>query len=355
MCRMILPLLSLVFVAACSMPYKKPEITPGTAVVPGIRQTLESQAVDGVDVVSVHGMCSHSLDSWAKPAHEELAAAFGEQPGELAPVSGVPGLYRASISVGDKDVRHYLVTWSDVSAAAKKTLCYDNRDLPGDYDGACSAASSRYPFHRADYNNLFKVTLLNDCLSDVTFYLGNEGGRAIRGRVRDALAAVTEQRGEDSDVPLFFVTESLGSAIVKDALTKPDGEVTTQKLLDLALAFAPTEVVYMAANQLPLLALADADVSPCGLADFLTQTLRSANAREAGLDTSREILAVAFTDPNDLLSYTLQPDDCPLAINVIVSNARTWFGKIENPLPAHTGYLDEAAVWKLIVDGGRGR
>ncbi len=64
------------------------------------------------------------------------------------------------------------------------------------------------------------------------------------------------------------------------------------------------------------------------------------------------------TDPNDQFSYRLtykalgeDPERIAL-FNVIVSNAKTYFGLAENPYPAHTGYWQNAEVRKLVLEGG---
>lgn len=350
--KTLLLLTGLALVAACSTPFETPRIVPATLVVPGIGDTLDAPGVTGVDVISIHGMCNHTLDSWARPAHRELARAFGVPPGDVVAVPAVPGLFRATLDVDGKEVRHYSIVWSGTSAPAKRTLCYDNGDYPDDYGGVCDSGSRQYPFTRAKYNNRFKVTLLNDCLSDVTFYLG-EGGKAVRAVVRDALSAIREERRGRDSAPLFFISESLGSKIIHDALMVPEGAFTKTSLADLALAFVPTEIVYMAANQLPLLNLAKADPAEldCGLVDLLNAKRDSRAPRNAEPQTDGEIVLIAFTDPNDLLSYSLDRESCPGHVSVLVSNSPTWFGKIENPLAAHTDYLDNEAVWKLIVDG----
>src|SRR5271166_233740 len=64
---------------------------------------------------------------------------------------------------------------------------------------------------------------------------------------------------------------------------------------------------------------------------------------------------VAFTDPNDLLSYRLLPPVVDLArarlINVIASNAETWLGFLERPDTAHCGYTLNRTVIGLITQG----
>ena len=64
---------------------------------------------------------------------------------------------------------------------------------------------------------------------------------------------------------------------------------------------------------------------------------------------------VAFTDPNDLLSYRLIPSVLDVArarlINVIGSNETTWLGFLERPDTAHCGYTWNATVIGLIAHG----
>ena len=64
---------------------------------------------------------------------------------------------------------------------------------------------------------------------------------------------------------------------------------------------------------------------------------------------------VVFTDPNDVVSYRLVPSVQDLArarlIDVIGSNATTWFGYIERPDNAHCGYKWNHTVIGLIALG----
>jgi len=67
------------------------------------------------------------------------------------------------------------------------------------------------------------------------------------------------------------------------------------------------------------------------------------------------LLLTRFTDPNDLLSYRLLParyaaPDVAVA-DVLVSNARTWLGLVEDPVAAHLDYLENPEVGELIACG----
>ncbi|MGH8121864.1 MAG: hypothetical protein ACREPT_03745 [Rudaea sp.] len=214
-----------------------------------------------------------------------------------------------------------------------------------------------------------------------------------------------------SQTAYFFVTHSLGSRLVYDTLLGLIGtDVTTS-----AGTFANAEItassesvknfivqtasIYMMANQLPLLGLAYEDGThtsadgPVPYELFMSRSPISATpggapmqnaplasvARKANLKSSVGALAdlrmqyankqrqpvdtlkvVAFSDPNDLLSWGipkwyLRPvDESRPAVeftNVYLQNSPHWLGLIENPAPAHANYFVNDEVWRVIVCG----
>jgi hypothetical protein len=120
----------------------------------------------------------------------------------------------------------------------------------------------------------------------------------------------------------------------------------------------------MAGNQLPILGLAEQ--SAAAQRAIATQDMRVADALQRFLelrrrqpnrraDTLQRLAVVAFTDPNDLLSYRLLParyaaPDVAVA-DVLVSNDSTWLGLIENPVTAHLDYLANPDVGTMIACG----
>lgn len=84
-----------------------------------------------------------------------------------------------------------------------------------------------------------------------------------------------------------------------------------------------------------------------------------AHARELFAPLNPPMTVVAFSDPNDLLTYRLTPaslakhlDDFRV-INVIVSNDTTVLGYIERPDTAHCGCTWNAHVYELLARGYR--
>jgi hypothetical protein len=132
----------------------------------------------------------------------------------------------------------------------------------------------------------------------------------------------------------------------------------------------------MLANQIPLLGLARPPLVPGGVhtlvntphrADSMATALRAISAarerqrsrselREGAPPTVKPTL-IAFTDPNDLLSYRIPPDDIAVlgndaaVVNVITSNSATVFGYVENPLAAHTTNSGNDDVPALMFQG----
>lgn len=75
---------------------------------------------------------------------------------------------------------------------------------------------------------------------------------------------------------------------------------------------------------------------------------------------SSSLKIVAFSDPNDLLSwgipkwYQQQSDSTEAGIeftNVYVHNAKRWFGLVEMPGDAHSNYFVSPDVWRVIQCG----
>jgi hypothetical protein len=166
-----------------------------------------------------------------------------------------------------------------------------------------------------------------------------------------------------------FVSHSLGSRIVIDGLQKiaeilgdtNDKEHISQKQKMLAFAMQhKTLPLYMMSNQLPMLQLGRA------LPEVHNQ--KKAYCSPQGKLYSKRILSktpiIAFSDPNDLLSYAIpqkfadQYLDSRLCfevtnININVATVYDIFGlgKVANPLDAHVGYDTDDRVIGLIAKG----
>ena len=377
-------LLSMMFAAAallasCSTPYHPPTIIApegAPARFLGIADNLDPSRL--VDILIVHGMCTTYAD-WATTAVKNLFQALGGDPAkvnllprEIAP-NGIQ-LYQQTLALPRGSIRVNAIVWSPLTTPLKMQLCYDETDK----SRSCKAAGNQspYPFQRAAQNQKYKDTLLDDCLSDAMIYagrahepisaklqeailqaLGSSGGAAPSARFVDAVAAIPVTQ------PLVVITESLGSKMAFDAIYKMSTNPATR---DAGVrTFARVTQIFMYANQIPILGLAHQALdgsnerlaaSNSGFPPDPIQALLQVHGqatRFAGTPESKQI--VAFTDPNDLLSFTLSTSPFkPLGgasiVDVAVSNEQTYLGQLESPA-THTAYPLNPDVSSLVACG----
>jgi hypothetical protein len=349
-------LLLALLLPACSTPYRPPLVPP--AVFPGLID-LAAQA-DGreADVLLVHGICTHDA-SWAGEVVPQLARA-------LADATTAPGARRAAAVAGTAAVeivpstvstpagrlRFDALIWSPLTNDLKRQLCYDQSGK-----SSLCAGAPPYPYTRAQLNARFKDGLIDDCLPDALIYQG-VARDAIQQRMREAVLQVLSTAR--ADVPLVVISHSMGSKILFDTLLRMTEEPAGSTAARVAQqAVDRMRFLVMAANQIPLLSLADQPLAEAGVAaaappDSLQLLLRKRQAgQHRALD--RHLTLVAFTDPNDLLSYTLEEEkyaqDGITVYNILVSNAPTLLGLLERPDTAHLEYLSNPDVGRLIACG----
>lgn len=349
--------------AGCTTPYHPPVQVAGSASFTGLDAIIAESAGNPVDVVLVHGMCTKT-DAWADFAVDAIMAAIA--PGHVAKSGKQPPspagaairiVYREEVVRG-VPIRFSSLIWSPLTAGLKHQLDFDRTGTATD----CAVDAGCRP-QRARFNGMLKDGLLNDCLSDAVIYQG-DSRESIRQKMIEALDATFARQQVG---PLILVTESLGSKITFDALNAMlEGRAAGAQLQAARLASSRLVQVFMVANQLPILGLADqvvgdrhiASLVPVGdpLQRFLA--LRQAFPRSAKKQFS-ELTLVALTDPNDLLSYRLLPSRyaSPMVhvADVLVSNRPTYFGLLENPVAAHTAYFSNPDVGLLIACGWANR
>ena len=366
----------------CTTPYRDPVTVHGGSPFPGIAGLVENAGAAQVDVLMVHGMCTHTSAD-ANASIDALVAALdgnlvadAEPPRALAlgEGGGIETVVR-TVRVGAARLRFTAIIWSPLTRGLKSQLAYD---ITGQATN-CTEPGDCRP-QRALLNGQLKDGLLNDCLADAIIYQG-DSRRLIRQRMIDAItrtvdAAQSQARAEGlATGPFAIVTDSLGSKITFDALdemtSSPELPAPPGPKAAGATVIGRLAVIYMRANQMPLLSLADQvidsgpsaakSLQPAG--DSL-QRLLMRKAEQPALSSAAQagkphrMTLVAFTDPNDLLSYRLLSTRYALpgiaVADVLVSNAPTWFGAVEMPTTAHTGYARNAGVARLVVCGSAG-
>ena len=250
---------------ACSTPYLTPvfDARPGTPrEFPGVADLLRKQGT--LDTLLVHGMCTHDAD-WASEAARDLYANMGGDPGNVklqpAPV-GDTGiiLFQQTLPLAAGSLRVNALLWSPLTTPLKGDLCYDQSDK----STLCPAAEAAkaYPYQRASLHRLIKDKLINDCLADAMIYQGKTRVDINERMQAAVLQAVSTTGGRPLEsahttIPLVVITDSVGSKITFDAIYKlATGPGKGKEKAGIAL-FNRTALVFMRANQMPILALAD--------------------------------------------------------------------------------------------------
>ena len=271
-----------------------------------------------------------------------------------------------------KELWFYELTWSEITRDQKSILAFDN--------------SGEFSFRRARVNDMLK-TFTNDTAPDPIIYLGESRDLILR-----SFAQAFCWMGKDSwdEIPRYgrhgcdftnilsenfnhdeivFISHSLGSRIVIDGLTRmvsllehPEKKSTLHTIDRMKReALQKKHVqIFLMSNQLPMLQLGRE------LPEITAQKADYCNSNGSKY-TSRlfaETSIVAFSDPNDLLSYAIPQDftekflDSRLCINVtnININVASVFeafgmGKMANPMEAHVGYSRDDRVVALIANG----
>jgi len=263
-----------------------------------------------------------------------------------------------------KELLFYELTWSVITAKQKEVLAYDN--------------SGEYSFRRAEVNNMMKK-FSNDTGPDPIIYLG-ESREDIQVSFGQSFCWMTKSSWGDlpDDVTqacsfnddsaaanihvdqYAFISHSLGSRIIIDGMQRI-ASLLDKRDVDFSEALKTKEIpIYMMSNQLPMLQLGRK------LPEVNNQ--KAAYCQPNGEKYNQRMLAktpiIAFSDPNDLLSYAIPHGfvekylDSRLCIDVTNININVatildafGLGKFANPIDAHVGYDTDDRVVALIAKG----
>jgi len=279
---------------------------------------------------------------------------------------------RMQNEISSKEFWFYELTWSEITRDQKALLAFDN--------------SGEYSFRRAEVNDVLKK-FSNDTGPDPIIYLGESKDLILRAFAqafcwmgkdrwdeipRDGRHGCdfTNGLGESFNRDEFvFISHSLGSRITIDGLTRivsflesPERKSTLRTIDRLKReALQKKHVqIFMLSNQLPMLQLGrELPEVTAQHADYC-----ESNGKNYASRMFKKISLVAFSDPNDLLSYAIQDEfsdkylDSRLCINVTNININIakvvdvfGFGKFANPMEAHVGYTKDDRVVALIAKG----
>ncbi len=285
-------------------------------------------------ILFIHGMGHHS-PGYSQPLMQGIASRLNLSStgssrsitiGKENHLYGEVNIANYSSSDGKK-VRAYELTWSATTDALKARQF---------------ASDATYASSRVLVNRQLKAQLIDDALADPVLYIGRYRNHMQFPIMRAIEAILHDYQPQDE---LAIVTQSLGSYMCYDTLLK-------------------TNYVFMLANQLPLLELSEVS-NPLPIrreSNTAVKALAEIRRRHkpgARLQRQQAPLAlhlVAFSDPNDLLSYPLDQGSISgsaiVYSNAVVSVERSAIlGVFAWPLTAHTGHDKSKLVMDLLAFG----
>jgi hypothetical protein len=394
--------IALAFAAGgCSHVYETVDMTPDGNEVQfkGIRDYLDESVA--LHVLQTHGMGNNTAESFCGEGNENLRlqAEIVRQLGLKAlPLDTVPkvtpivvgqtrfGSYSTRVYVDDvrqprRSLYFSCLTWGDASRELKMKMLELDKDF---------LETNEHEQHRARINRHAKK-FVNESFSDPMIYAG-PFGQKIREAVWQGIVGVEqEQRRNHARVamlgggaalqprqaflgkmPTVVITDSLGSRVLFDTLwTKDAGLQDGDERRAIANQGARAlragtrrqiRGIFMLANQLPLLALAQMPPPPddVPLATWLDNrpcVVPHDPERRAGEALTT---VVAMTDVNDALSYHLSADfkrRCAGSgvrfVNVTLTNAKPWiFNLYADLFKAHaSGFKTNPKAIAYMVEG----
>lgn len=332
-----------------------------------------------VKVLYVHGIGTH-VPGHGTSLRQNLATSLGlevrapRQKRIVITHPDFPGqdlgeinVTRLTDSQRRRDMLYYELTWSPITQPDKDLLAFDKEQ--------------DYVLQRATINQAMR-SFINDIAPDPLAYAGQKREPIlisvtqaicwIGSRSWSELPEQTQGQYCGPDLANFgdrlaiddfvLITHSLGSRATLDAMQRltslPMGaDPRTKRVAD---EFAKRDIqVFMLSNQLPLLEAGREGQQIVGQ----TAAYCGPNPTKPGRFFGQTDL-IAFSDPNDLMSYPV-PDKfadryiesrlCPSVTNVTINIASVssllGLGNVANPMAAHIGYDADERVGALIAKG----
>lgn len=353
---------------------------------------IKGQKISGLDdffreqkkakVLMIHGVGTHT-PGYSARIRENLSKALNlnvlsRTPKHIALINPADGktvigyllVTRMQNDDRSKDLIFYELTWSKITNQDKEIIAYD-------YSG-------EYSYKRSPFNQTMKK-FLDDVLPDPMAYVSDRDRTILNaskqascwmfGYSWDTLPDNAEkicrvnayQQIENlNDENIVFITHSLGSRILMDTMTDIVNDISQAEIRNNTEAERIIKqlrnkdiTVFMLANQLPILQIGQPMPKVHNqIKQYCTPKGKYYNRR-----IFNSMNVIAFSDPNDLLSYDvpqafadtyIDSRLCPYVTNVNINIAEeiSAFGiAVVNPLAAHTEYDNDDRIISIIANG----
>ena len=333
---------------------------------------------DKLKVLMVHGI-GHHEPGYSRRLQDGLIEEFGFDSTDetiktiklthrsYADDLGVMTVHRYMNTEQSREMLFFELTWDSILEKEKQALRFDN--------------SAEASFRRAPFNHTLK-TFVNDTIPDALMY-NTRFRTPIQLSVAQGMCWVLSKNWEElpndgegsCDVTdaeymsqfehssFSIISHSLGSRISIDALQESMQFIAGRPNYPKFSETMRSEPIYlyMLSNQLPLLQLGQELPK---VHDQL-ESVCSPDGDKYDERLLNRLQIVAFSDPNDLFSYTVTPQYasrhidsrlCPTISNITlqVAPVRDFLlgaTQVANPRAAHSDYEVDSRVLKMLVSG----
>ena len=360
-------------------------------------QDLYNSGAKNVNIVFIHGMGHHPQDDEFKKNgvtrlyQNRLAVelGFNNLKDNEIPWTKELNLRNSSIVGGKLNWRHFddgdgktlnmfALSWDEVTVAIQKVIFELDDDF---YERGGNNDREK---DRVILNRELK-RFINRSFADPAIYLGSFG-KEIRYLVAQGIVEIDSilERKKYLNNPktdqIVIIADSLGSSVTFDTIKETKSINKEQHMIDSKSAvqrFASlSTLIFMNANQLPLIELGRIEAPiksdneqtwlanyPCTDSTGSTGILGFTDVRKNSfkqLEPRPELQLVAFSDPNDALSYYLTErfkthcsGEKVKIINVLLTNAKwNYLFLLANPAKAHAvGFKTNDKSIDIIVHG----
>lgn len=348
----------------------------------GIDENLEKNKV--LKVLMIHGVGTH-FPGYSRRIQENLANNIGldvrsrvpknitllDPKDSKTPIGNLQITYWQNRD-RSKNMLFYELTWSEITIPDKQIIAFDTRE--------------EYSKFRVPFNEMMKK-FLDNTLPDPLIYLVDKNNlildssnQAVCWMLKTSWNNIPNNKAEVCNLSMYdgikdfdnenllFITHSLGSKILMDSLIETADNVSNAEVTirtnspqkQLIKSLQNREItIFMLANQLPILQIGH----PLPKVHNQIDSYCSPNGKNYQNRIFNGVNIVAFSDPNDILSYAIPQQFvdkyidsriCPKVTNVSVNVAPeiSAFGVgIVNPISAHTDYDNSPKVIELIAKG----
>jgi hypothetical protein len=377
--KRLFSVLFVIFLAGCFPQHKVYYPLDATdTTYSGLRDYLNVH--NKLHVVFIHGMGLGRPDMtfeelYSSPKDDEIVAivhAFGWGNSVLtrmdkSPPDSLVKVFRYEISTNDQGLIFHVINYARFFAFSPETSPYDGIEDTVIGNSKKTLYENDLPLSRegAIGNATLKKGLITWGLADAATFLDFYKRAVITDELAQVLRTIyleVNPPDKPANGTLCFITQSLGSKVLFDTLAKIyDLNIPREPGLSPPTPFdilGNTQTIYMMANQLPLLELGT-EVDQSYEWEELFRGNKGNKIGNTGFSVPDALTLVAYSDPNDLLTYPIVPTIRQFvgertkltAIDVMVNNSVSIFGLFGDPLRAHTGHFDNRMLMNYLVEG----